>query len=56
MNRHPNQAQGLLSTMGIVDSGLDALVQEYGPEIDREVEETLTKSRESNTTLHLSLA
>ena len=50
MNRHPNQAQGILSTMGIIDSGLEALVQEYGPEIDQEVNETLAKARESNCT------
>jgi hypothetical protein len=49
MNRQPNQAQGILSTMGIVDGGLDVLVRDYGPEIDREVDETLAKARESNT-------
>jgi hypothetical protein len=53
MNRQPNQAQGILSTMGIVDGGLDAL--DCGPEIDQEVDETLAKARESNTFLfHLS--
>lgn len=37
--------------MGIVDSGLDALIQEYGPEIDRKIDETLSKARESNTSI-----
>jgi hypothetical protein len=55
MNCQLNQAQGILSAMGIVDGELDVLVRDYGPEVDREVDETLAKARESNTFLfHLS--
>lgn len=40
-----------LSSTGIVDSGLDALVDTYGREVDREVTENLTKAREGDTLL-----
>jgi hypothetical protein len=32
-----------------VDSGLDALINTYGPEVDRQVDETLARAQEGNT-------
>lgn len=43
-----DQAQVNLSSTGIVDSGLDALVNTYGSEVDREVKEILARAREGN--------
>lgn len=48
-SHHPNQAQGILSSKGVVDSGLDALVRQYALQVDHEVKETLAKARESHT-------
>ena len=42
------QVQVNLSSIGIVDSGLDALINTYGPEVDRQVEENLARAREGN--------
>jgi hypothetical protein len=35
--------------MGIVESRLDTLVEEYGLKVDEQVDATLARSRESNT-------
>ena len=42
------QAHGILSTLGIVETGLDVLVEEYGLKIDEQVNTTLASARESN--------
>ncbi|KAF8959838.1 hypothetical protein BDZ97DRAFT_1373525 [Flammula alnicola] len=42
------KAQGILSSKGIVDSGLDTFIQKYALQVDGEVNETLTKARKSS--------
>ncbi|KAF8160046.1 fido domain-containing protein [Crassisporium funariophilum] len=41
------KAQGILSTMGIVESGLDVLVEDYGRKIDEQVKKTLDGARQN---------
>ena len=52
---HHTQAQNISSTTGMVDSGLDALVEKYSLKIDEQVNENLAGSRESNTPRFLLL-
>ena len=44
-----DQDQAHLSSTGIVDSGLEALVNTYGPKVDRQINEILARAPEGNT-------
>jgi hypothetical protein len=45
-SHQPHQAQGILSRMGFVDKGLDAIVQKLAARVNDQVKESLAKSRQ----------